>query len=131
MTKILGQIGNLIPTITTTVFLGAVVLIIIIERIVDATNEWCIENRYHNVFNKLQSQLMNLGIISFVVFGIESFAAEYTLIENALHAFEFTHIVILSVAVAFVTESVLLVHVSQHPKSYFLICLIFFPYACC
>jgi hypothetical protein len=112
--KILGQIGKLEPTITMVVFLSALVVIILIEKFVDMVEEWCQENRYDIVFTKLQSQLMNLGIISFFVFAIESFSNQSEDIHLALHPFEFTHIVLLSIAIAFVCQSVLLVRHSIH-----------------
>lgn len=120
--KILGQIGKLSPTITLVVFLGALVVIILIEKFVDKVEEWCVENRYDIVFNKLQNQLMNLGIISFVVFAIESFSGQYELIFEALHPFEFTHIILLSIAIAFVCQSVLLVRVRLHNSKYLCRC---------
>jgi uncharacterized BrkB/YihY/UPF0761 family membrane protein len=93
------------------VFLSALVVIILIEKLVDQVQDWCKENRYDIVYNKLQSQLMNLGIISFMVFAIESFSSQSEIIHTALHPFEFTHIVLLSIAIAFVCQSVLLVRV--------------------
>lgn len=109
--KVVGQVSKLEPTHTTVVFLCALVLCIFIERAIEFIAKWSDENRYRDVFDKLQKQLLNLGLISFIIFFIEKFSSQSELIHTSLNAFEFTHVILLFIALSFITQAAFLVQV--------------------
>ncbi len=111
MSTILGEITTLDPSHTATIFVVTLSVLICIEKIVDFTDKWCEANRFKHVFEKLQNHLLNLGLISFLLFFIDLFASQSDFILNSLPAFEFTHIVLFFVAISFVSQAIFLVQV--------------------
>ena len=111
--SVIGNITALESTSTTVVFLTALVLCIIIEGIIDDIATWCIENRYAEVFNKLQKLLLNLRIISFIITFVDIFQKSSEMISSSLHSFEFTHDILLFIAIAFIIQAIFLVRVSD------------------
>lgn len=105
-----GSIGKLHPTTLVVIFDLTIVVVIALEFSLTKVRKWASKNNYDGLYKVLVKELLQLGIISFILFLLESggYTAEH---ENDLEAFDFTHIVVLFIAFAFIIQACFLVQV--------------------
>lgn len=105
---VFGIIGSLSSFEGTLTFIGFLIFLVILEGTFD-TLERAAENRdMKPLFEKLEKELMMMGIISFAVFIFET--AKPGSKDGALFlSFEMTHLIVLFMALAFIFQAVFLV----------------------
>lgn len=105
---IFGIVGNLKSFEGTVVFIGFLLFLVILEAIVTNLEVAAEVRGMKDLFEKLQRELMMMGIISFAVFIFQTANPDQH--AGALFlSFEMTHIIVLFMALAFITQAVFLV----------------------
>ena len=115
---IFGIVGSLQSFNGTVVFIGFLLFLVILESIVTNLEIAADHRGMKDLFEKLQRELMMMGIISFIVFIFQT--SEPGTHEGPLFlSFEMTHIIVLFMALAFITQAVFLVsYASVSEKRY-------------
>ena len=108
---VFGEIGHVKPVSGLVIFELTIAALVVLEIVLELTKKWVEANDYQSLHEKIKTELLQLGIVSFIIFlgqsaGLSSFTnPEY----NA--AFELSHIIILFIAFAFVVQACFLVQV--------------------
>jgi hypothetical protein len=114
MTYIFGSIADADVKYTVVVMIVTCLLLIITEKIIKRIGHWFSANMYAPAFHNVQSSFMLLGMASFLLFIAESFESRRKRKAHADHfeGFNFTHILIVFLALSFGIQAILLVMVS-------------------
>lgn len=106
---IFGIITELDATTGVVVFVCTLFSLAFLERSFDSIQEWATLNQHEILFGKLQKELLHLGILSFFLFFLK--AADAIKGLQYFEAFEFTHVVMLFIAFAFIAQAFFLIQV--------------------
>jgi hypothetical protein len=109
--SIFGLIAHLKPDNAVVVFIGAVILLVCLEHAIEGVCEWAVEHKFGPLVQKMQIQLLMLGICSFMIFVFEFMTTSSSEIEESLASFEFTQAILLFIAMAFVIQAASLIQV--------------------
>lgn len=102
-----GIISSLPSKEGTGIFIGFLILLVLLESVYSTVLESAEERGLKDLFEKLQKELMMMGIISFVVFIYET-ANPFGPESPALLSVEMTHIIVLFMALAFLAQGLFL-----------------------
>lgn len=107
---IFGEIGHIKASVGVIVFVPTLVALASLDTILEYIRRRAETNKYGILYERLANELLQLGIISFLLFLIntEELSRDYYI------AFEFTHIVIFFIAIAFVIQACFLVQVNYY-----------------
>ena len=111
MVKVFGEIGNVRPDIGVGIFELTIVILVLLRFILVSAKRWAEINDYEVIHEKIVTELLQLGIISFIIFLGKASSISSFENEGYLVAFDLAHIVILFVAFAFVVQACFLVQV--------------------
>ena len=104
--SIFGIIASLHSLQGPVTFIGFLILLVFLEFIFDGLQTAATNRGYKDLFEKLQKELMMMGIISFMVFIFETLGSSGS---PNFNSFEMTHIVVLFMAFAFIFQAMFLV----------------------
>ena len=116
-----GSINHVDPVPGAIVFVLTLIAITILEFTLNTASDWAKYNHYSELYEKLCKELLQLGLISFLIFLSEASGLEGPETLPYKHAFELTHIVLLFIAFAFIVQASFLMWVSVM-NILFLIC---------
>lgn len=111
--KTFGSIGVLKSSTLVVIFNLTIVVVILIEKLLSRAKAWAYTNSYTELFDKLVKELLQLGIISFILF-LFTVSGYTDAHHDYLEAFDFTHVVILFIAFSFMIQAVFLVQVIEN-----------------
>jgi len=100
--QIYGIVSHLPTALGSLVFLIILIILTLLECFFKALQSLADDSDFEHIFQKLKQELMMLGLVSFIVFVVESstlFSISDN--ENLNHAFEFAHITVFFMALAF------------------------------
>jgi hypothetical protein len=106
--SVFGIVFTLDPDVGTTAFICFVIGLVVIEYFVEKLETMAEHRGLNSLFQKLQKELMMMGIISFCVFVYET-VAHPPAGSILLEAMEMTHIIVLFMALAFIAQAVFIV----------------------
>ena len=98
---IFGIIANMAPGLTTGVFVGFLIFLVLLDYIFEYIEEAAIHKGLGDLFEKLKKELMSMGIVSFAVF-IYTLAAEPDKDDATFIAFEMSHMIFFFMAIRYV-----------------------------
>ena len=105
---VFGVVASLQSPQGTFIFIFFLILLVFLEAIVSAIEAAASRRGMKELFVKLQKELMMTGVISFIVYVFSNLKYS-SFAEESAPSFEMTHIIILFMALAFVTQAVFLV----------------------
>lgn len=113
MVKTFGSIDALEPTNLLVIFNITIIVVILVELSLSKLKSWAEKNNYVGLYDVLVKELLQLGIISFILFLLDA-TGTTTSHHEYLEAFDFTHVIILFIAFAFIIQAAFLVEVSHY-----------------
>ena len=118
-----GIISDL-PILTgSVVFIGFIAFLIAMEFGVKFMENWCDRKGVKSLIEKIEKELMIMGIISFLIFMFEEFSTDPIIQDHTSAkylAFEMAHLLVLFMAFAFVLQASFLVSFSQIYGRYYI-----------
>jgi hypothetical protein len=120
--SVFGLLGTLESGVGTAVFVGFMAYLVSLEFVVEQIELSAEHNGLVSLFQKLQKELMMMGIISFTVFIITS-AQGSALSGPMFEAFEMTHIIVLFMALAFIVQGIFLSNYAASQRKKYLLAL--------
>jgi hypothetical protein len=118
--SIFGLLSTLESGVGTAVFVAFMGYLICLEFSVEKLEVIAEQNGLTKLFQKLQKELMMMGIISFTVFIIN--AAQSSSLSGPMYeSFEMTHIIVLFMALAFIVQGLFLSHYATTQRRHYLL----------
>ena len=114
--NIFGIITDLQVLTASVVFIGFIGFLMFMEFALGRMEHWCDKRGLKALMEKMQKELMMMGIIGFVVFMFESFSDDPAILDHGgakFLSFEMAHLIVLFMAFAFVFQACYLVWFSQ------------------
>ena len=118
MAVVFGALGDSHLIITTLVFCGLLLFLTFIEFSLERLDNYAERHNQQDLFNKLKYELMVLGILSFLLFILDS-ASIVQQNPNFFHAFEVAHIIVLFIALSFITQAIFLAQYANNAGNSF------------
>ena len=118
-----GIISDL-PILTgSVIFIGFIAFLIVMEFGVKFCENWCDRKGVKSLIEKIEKELMIMGIISFLIFMFEEFSTDPIILDHTSAkylSFEMAHLLVLFMAFAFVLQASFLVSFSQIYGRYYI-----------
>ena len=118
-----GIISDLPILTASVVFIGFIAFLIAMEFGVKFMENWCDRKGVKSLIEKIEKELMIMGIISFLIFMFEEFSTDPIIQDHTSAkylAFEMAHLLVLFMAFAFVLQASFLVTFSQIYGRYYI-----------
>ena len=115
--SVFGIISDLQVSTATVVFLLFILFIVVLEFLVKQLEHWADKRGLKALVEKMQKELMVMGVISFVIFMFENFSDDPVIEDHTsgkFLSFEMAHVIVLFMAFGFVCQASFLVYFAQH-----------------
>ena len=109
-----GGINHIDPSAGVVVFVLTLFVITILELLLSNCSAWAKYNHFSELYEKLSKELLQLGLISFLIFLIDSSGLEGPRALPYREVFEVAHMVVLFIAFAFVVQAFFLMLVGKY-----------------
>ena len=109
--SVFGEIGVVPSKVGVGLFEITIAVLILIEICLEKAEKYAKRNNLKELFEKLKDELLQLGIISFLLFLAQSGGIHFFRNADYFKAFELTHVIVLFIAFAFVVQAGYLVEV--------------------
>lgn len=106
-----GSIGELNPVAAVEIFVGVLGVIVVLDVVLGFSSNWATRHKYESLYAKLTKELLQLGIISFIILLFNAAGFEATHDHAYTEAFDFAHLIVLFIAFSFVILAVFLIKV--------------------
>jgi hypothetical protein len=114
---VFGIISDLQVLTASVVFVLFILFILVLEFLVTQLEHWADKRGLKALVEKMQKELMVMGVISFVIFMFENFSDDPVIEDHTsgkFLSFEMAHVIVLFMAFGFVCQASFLVYFAQH-----------------
>jgi len=115
LASIFGGVDDVNFRFIVITFIAVLIAIICLESIFNKAERYAKEAGHEKLYNKMQRELVNMGLISFAVFILES-ASSLDRKNDWFISFEIIHIIIVFMGFAFLFQAFFLMGYAQHFK---------------
>lgn len=109
---VFGIIATLSAKSAVVVFCCTLFFMACLEKFFKLLEAWAVRKEYGILFEKLRTELTQLGIVSFVLFIFDALGTSFPIVY--LESFEFTHVTIMFIGIAFMIQAMFLVQYASN-----------------